>query len=47
MAEMPYLPLPPAITAAVHDATGVWFDELPLLPFRVATKLAQHKVDQT
>ena len=35
MAEMPYLPLAPAITAAVHDATGVWFDEFPLTPERV------------
>jgi CO/xanthine dehydrogenase Mo-binding subunit len=42
MAEMPYLPLAPAIIAAVHDATGVWFDDLPLLPFKVATKLALH-----
>lgn len=39
MAEMPYLPLAPAVVAAVHDATGVWFDEIPLLPFRVVEKL--------
>ncbi len=39
MAEMPYLPLAPAIVAAVHDATGIWFDEIPLLPFRVLEKL--------
>ncbi len=39
MAEMPYLPLAPAIVAAIHDATGVWFDEIPLLPFRVVEKL--------
>ncbi|MEZ4515824.1 MAG: molybdopterin cofactor-binding domain-containing protein [Chloroflexota bacterium] len=39
MAEMPFLPLGPAITAAVHDATGVWIDELPLLPWRVVEKL--------
>src|SRR5262249_49160528 len=30
MAEMPFLPLAPAIAAAVHDATGVWMDSLPL-----------------
>ena len=30
MAEMPYLPITPALVAAVHDATGVWFDEFPL-----------------
>jgi CO/xanthine dehydrogenase Mo-binding subunit len=35
MAEMPYIPLAPAITAAVKDATGIWFDEFPLLPERI------------
>jgi CO/xanthine dehydrogenase Mo-binding subunit len=35
MGEMPYLPLTPAITAALHDATGIWFDEFPLTPERV------------
>jgi len=35
MAEMPFLPLAPALIAAVHDATGVWFDEFPLTPERV------------
>ncbi|CAG0992308.1 xanthine dehydrogenase molybdenum-binding subunit [Anaerolineae bacterium] len=35
MAEMPFIPLAPAIIAAVHDATGVWFDEFPLTPCRV------------
>jgi CO/xanthine dehydrogenase Mo-binding subunit len=30
MGEMPFLPLAPALAAAVHDATGAWFDELPL-----------------
>ncbi len=35
MAEMPYLPLAPAVIAAVHDAVGVWFDEFPLTPERV------------
>ncbi len=35
MAEMPYIPLTPAIIAAVQDATGVWFDEFPLTPERV------------
>jgi CO/xanthine dehydrogenase Mo-binding subunit len=39
MAEMPFLPLAPAITAALHDATGVWFDELPLTPERVLAGL--------
>jgi CO/xanthine dehydrogenase Mo-binding subunit len=33
--EMPYLSFAPALIAAVHDATGVWFDEFPLTPERV------------
>ncbi|HAV78486.1 MAG TPA: aldehyde oxidase, partial [Anaerolineae bacterium] len=28
--ELPYLPVAPAIASAIHDATGVWIDELPL-----------------
>jgi CO/xanthine dehydrogenase Mo-binding subunit len=39
--EMPYLPLAPAVVAAVHDATGVWFDRLPLTPERVLTGLGR------
>ncbi len=35
MAEMPFIPTAPAIVAAVRDATGVWFDEIPLTPERV------------
>jgi CO/xanthine dehydrogenase Mo-binding subunit len=35
MAEMPFIPLAPAIAAAVHDATGVWFDSFPLTPWKV------------
>ena len=30
--EAPFGPLAPAIICAVHDATGVWFDRLPLTP---------------
>lgn len=41
MAEMPFLPLAPAIVAAVHDATGVWFNEIPLIPARVIAKLQE------
>jgi CO/xanthine dehydrogenase Mo-binding subunit len=44
MAEMPFLPLAPAIVAAVHDATGVWFDEIPLTPYRVVAKLREHGI---
>jgi CO/xanthine dehydrogenase Mo-binding subunit len=35
MAEMPYLALAPAVTAAVRDAVGIWFNEFPLIPERV------------
>lgn len=39
MGEMPYLPLVPAITAAVYDAIGIWLDEFPLTPERVLEAL--------
>lgn len=39
MGEMPFLPLAPALVAAVHDATGVWIDQLPLTPERVLRAL--------
>ncbi len=35
MGEMPYMPFAPAVIAAVHDATGVWFDDFPLTPERI------------
>jgi CO/xanthine dehydrogenase Mo-binding subunit len=35
MGEMPFIPLAPALAAAVHDASAAWFDELPLTPERV------------
>ncbi len=44
MAEMPFLPLAPAITAALYDATGVWFDDLPLTPSRVVARLREHGI---
>ncbi|MEL6983252.1 MAG: hypothetical protein AAFO29_12575, partial [Actinomycetota bacterium] len=40
MAEMPLIPYAPAIVAALHDATGVWFDQFPLTPSRVLAGLA-------
>ena len=33
--EMPFLPTAPAILDAVHDATGVWLNSIPLTPERV------------
>jgi CO/xanthine dehydrogenase Mo-binding subunit len=41
MAEMPYIPLAPAIIAAVHDAIGVWIDDFPLTPERVLRALGK------
>ena len=35
MAEMPFLPVAPAVAAAVRDAIGVWINEFPLTPERV------------
>jgi CO/xanthine dehydrogenase Mo-binding subunit len=39
MGEMPFIPLAPALVAAVHDAVGVWYDEFPLTPERVVRGL--------
>ena len=36
---MPYITYAPAVIAAVHDATGVWFDSFPLTPSRVLAGL--------
>jgi len=41
MAEMPYIPLAPAVIAAVHDAIGVWFDDFPLVPERILRGLGK------
>jgi CO/xanthine dehydrogenase Mo-binding subunit len=40
MGEMPFLPVAPAVIAAVHAATGVWFHEFPLIPERVLAGLS-------
>lgn len=41
--EMAFLPAAPAVVAAVHDAIGVWFDELPLTPERVLWGLRRNR----
>ncbi len=41
VAEMPLVPYAPAVIAAVHDATGVWFDSFPLTPERVLRGLGR------
>lgn len=43
MGEMPYLPFAPAVTAAVHDATGIWFDDFPLTSEKVYLALKNKK----
>ncbi len=43
MAEMPLLPLAPAVMHALYDATGVWFNEFPLTPERVLRGLGKIK----
>ncbi|MCL4833388.1 MAG: molybdopterin-dependent oxidoreductase [Caldilineaceae bacterium] len=40
MAEMPFIPTAPAIAAAIHNAVGVWYNELPLTPEKVWRGLA-------
>jgi len=40
VAEMPLVPITPAISAAIHDATGVWVTDQPLTPERVLRALA-------
>ena len=32
VSEMPYITYAPAVTAALHDATGVWINKFPLTP---------------
>lgn len=46
MAEMPFGPVAPAILAAVHDATGIWVDELPITPEAMRTILESRSENQ-
>ncbi|HEY3473311.1 MAG TPA: xanthine dehydrogenase family protein molybdopterin-binding subunit [Anaerolineales bacterium] len=41
LGELPFLPVAPAIGAAIHDATGVWVDEFPFTPERVLRALGR------
>ena len=45
MAEMPLIPYAAAVVAAVHDATGIWLDALPLTPDRVLSALQAAQPD--
>jgi CO/xanthine dehydrogenase Mo-binding subunit len=41
MGEMPFIPFAPAVVSALHEATGVWFNEFPLTAERVLKKLGK------
>ncbi|MFN2120256.1 MAG: xanthine dehydrogenase family protein molybdopterin-binding subunit [Anaerolineales bacterium] len=41
LGEIPFLPLVPAIAAAIHDATGAWVDEFPFTPERILRALGK------
>ena len=41
MAEMPFLPLAPAIAAAIYDATGLWIDSQPFTPQKIVKALRE------
>jgi CO/xanthine dehydrogenase Mo-binding subunit len=41
--ELPHVALAPAIVCAVHAATGVWFDRLPLTPELVWQGICAHR----
>jgi CO/xanthine dehydrogenase Mo-binding subunit len=41
--EITMIPVVPAITAAIHDAIGVWIDEIPASPEHVLAALASAK----
>lgn len=41
VAELPLVPFPGAVAAAIYDAVGVWVDELPITPERLLAALEQ------
>jgi CO/xanthine dehydrogenase Mo-binding subunit len=43
MAEMPLLIVAPAVVAAIHDATGVWINDVPVTPERLLNALQSHQ----
>jgi len=44
MAEMPFLPLAPAIAAAIYDAAGVWVDSQPFTAQKVVKALREQGI---
>jgi CO/xanthine dehydrogenase Mo-binding subunit len=43
MAEMPLSCFAPAVANAIHDATGVWLSEQPMIPERVLAALMEQQ----
>ncbi len=43
--EPPFLPVAPALMAAIHDAAGIWIDSLPANSEKVVKKLKDHPVN--
>ncbi len=43
----PLLPVPPAVSAAVYDALGVWIDEVPVTPEKVVEALRRKDKGET
>lgn len=41
--EITMIPVVPAITAAIHDACGIWIDQLPASPDRIRAALAAQR----
>jgi Aerobic-type carbon monoxide dehydrogenase, large subunit CoxL/CutL homologs len=46
MAEMALVPFAPAVASAIHDATGVWLQQLPITPERVLHALQTQNMGQ-
>ena len=42
--EMPFIPVAPAIAAAIRDATGIWLNDLPFTPEKVVMALRKHGI---
>lgn len=43
--EMPYIPLVPAISSAIHSATGVWMEQFPMTSENVLRNLGKIDMD--
>ncbi len=39
MGEMPFIPFAPALTHSVFTSTGIWFNKIPLTPYRVLSRI--------